>query len=107
MRYFLILTLAGLASCGTNSSGGEFNPAEGYQSRFGKEVYQQHCVQCHGPKGTMKAAGAKDLSVSKIDSKMIEDIIRNGKNGMPRQIQFIETEEELTGLIDYVKSLRK
>lgn len=107
MRYFIIIALLGLSSCGGGSKGGDFNPAEGYESRSGKEVYQNHCAQCHGPKGKMKAAGAKDLSKSKMDAKAIEDIIRNGKNGMPRQIQFLETEEELNNLIDHVKTLRK
>lgn len=95
-----------VTACG-DSAKSEFDTPEGYKSRSGKVIYQKHCVSCHGSDGKLGAAGARDLTSSKMDSLAIVDIIRNGKNAMPRQIQYIETEEELANTVNYIKSLRK
>lgn len=88
----------------------EPNPSENnvdYVSRSGKLIYSKTCVSCHGPNGKLCSSGAKDLSKSKMDSTNIVKIITNGKNGMPRQGSKINTEEEMSNLVEFVKSLRK
>jgi len=104
--YRLIIIALLVASCGDSGKEG-FDPPENYQSRSGKAIFQIHCASCHGTDGKLGAAGAKDLTKSGMDSTAIVDIIRNGKNAMPRQIQYIETEEELTNTVNYIKSLQK
>jgi len=73
------------------------NPADDpdYKSRTGKTI------------GKLGDSGAKDLSVSKIDSAAIANIIENGKNGMPRLGKYIYNDEEMGNTVQYVKSLRK
>lgn len=97
-----------LVSCGgATPSDGEFETPEGYQSRSGKEVYQQHCAMCHGADGSQGTGGAADLRASKMDSTAVVDLLKNGRNGMPKQMHQFKSEEEVSNVIDYVKSLRK
>jgi cytochrome c6 len=96
-----------LVACGETPEEHTFNPPEDYQSRSGQTIYQKHCVACHGEDGKLGSGGAKDLTVSKMDSIDIVSIIRNGKNGMSRQIQYFKSDEEIENTIDYLKSLRK
>ena len=80
---------------------------EDYVSRSGKEIYEKRCIVCHGPDGKLGASNAKDLSVSTSDDARIEKLINKGGTGMPRQKQYIKTDEEMANIIEYVKSLRK
>jgi mono/diheme cytochrome c family protein len=89
-------------------SGGESDLVpDDYVSRSGEEVYRNHCTVCHGSNGDAGEAGAKDLSASNLDSVAIVDILKNGKNAMPRQGQHIKTDEEMKNLIHHIESLRK
>lgn len=86
------------------------NPAENdpnYKARSGKVIYTERCISCHGNDGKLNSGGAKDLSKSSIGINEISTIIKNGKNGMPRQGNFIYNDEEMLNLVDFVKSLRK
>lgn len=88
----------------------EPNPATdnpNYKDREGKLIYNENCLQCHGKDGEMGGSGAKDLSISKLKSKGIADIVKNGKNGMPRLGDKIYTEGEMSNVVKYVKALRK
>jgi cytochrome c6 len=80
---------------------------DGYVSRPGKEIYTDRCVVCHGPDGKLGASGAKDLTRSTMDSTEMVDVIKNGRNGMPRQARYFVTDQELANTIDYIISLRK
>lgn len=103
-----LLPLALLAvACGGAPQSDIIDPPEGYQSRSGKVMYQKYCVSCHGEDGKRGLAGAKDLTLSKMDSSAIVRLLQNGKNGMPRQIQYFQSEEEVESTIKYLKSLRK
>ncbi len=106
LRFLPIALLFFLFSCGDQGKH-EFNPPEGYKARSGKLIYKKHCVSCHGDDGKLGAAGAKDLTASKMDSTGIVNILEKGKNGMPRQIQYFESDEEVTNIIDYLNSMRK
>lgn len=96
-----------LLACNSSNETQEFDPPEGYKSRSGESIYQERCVQCHGRDGKQGVAGAKDLSVSKMDSTQIINLLKDGKNGMPRQMQHLNSDEEVSNLIDHIKSLRK
>ncbi len=106
MRYFIPVLFL-LAACDNAPKTTGFDPPEGYTPREGVLIYQRHCEMCHGPDGKMGAGGAKDLTVSTLDSAGIVNLLKHGKNGMPRQMQNLESEEELDNIIDHVKSLRK
>lgn len=73
----------------------------------GKAFFEERCIQCHGFDGTDCLAGAADLSKSSMEDDSIRLIIQNGKNAMPPFKAFIETEDELNEVIDYVKSLKR
>jgi len=107
MRYLLPLFLILLVSCGGGEEINEFDPPQGYESRSGIKIYQRHCEKCHGPDGKMQKGGASDLSISKMDSTSVVKILKNGQNGMPRQMQHIKSDQELDNLIEHLKSLRK
>lgn len=95
-----------LFSCGQESEGTSSSSVED-ESRSGQLIYERHCETCHGPDGKQGTAGAKDLSISKLDSTAIVNLLKNGKNGMPRQMQNIESDEELNNLLDHINALRK
>jgi cytochrome c6 len=98
--------LLGTLSC---EEGGkhEFDPPEGYKARSGKLIYTKHCASCHGQDGKLGVGGAKDLTHSTMDSTGMVTILKNGKNGMPRQIQYFKSDEEVVNVLDYIKSMRK
>ena len=85
----------------------EFDPPEGYKPRSGKTIYTKKCVACHGADGKLGSGGAKDLTISRMDSTGIVSILRKGKNAMPRQIQYFKSDEEVENMVDYLKSMRK
>ena len=85
----------------------KFDPPKGYKARSGKLIYSKHCASCHGEDGKLGSGGAKNLTVSKMDSTGIVNILEKGKNGMPRQIQYFKSDEEVENIIDHLKSMRK
>ena len=105
LRNLFIASFVGIIAVGCDSTPSEV--PDDYVSRSGKELYTDRCVVCHGPDGKLGASGAKDLTKSKMDSTNMVDVIKNGRNGMPRQAQYFLTDEELSNTIEYVKSLRK
>lgn len=103
----LLSLLLLFTACGGANQTDELNPPEGYQSRSGKTMYMNYCTSCHGDDGKLGSGGAKDLTTSKLDSTAIVNLLKNGKNGMPRQIQYFKSDEEVASTIDYIKSFRK
>ncbi len=72
-----------------------------------RAVYTLNCASCHGPDGTLQASNAKDLSVSTLDEKSIEKVIRKGNDkGMMPYEDMLST-SEIKGLIKFVQNLRK
>ena len=70
-------------------------------------VYMLNCASCHGPDGTLKASNAKDLSISTLDEKGIENMIRKGNDkGMMPYEEMLST-PEIKGLVKFVQNLRK
>ena len=76
-------------------------------SHPGQELYTEHCAQCHGEDGKLGASGAKDLSTSKLNEGQTRQIILKGKNGMPPMEYFLDTDEKVQKVIDYISTFRK
>lgn len=69
--------------------------------------FERNCAACHGCNGKLGVGGAFDLTESTLDASEIENVIRNGRLGMPPQGQAFESDQELKDLTDYVISLRE
>lgn len=109
IKRFLTIAVLGLliSSCEDSGETHSFDPPKGYKPRSGKLIYTKHCASCHGDDGKLGAGGAKDLTYSTMDSTSIVSLLEKGKNSMPRQIQYFKSDEEVGGIIDYIKSMRK
>ena len=71
----------------------------------GAALFNAQCIVCHGADGKASLSGAKDLTLStKSEAEMIQ-IIKTGKNTMPKMAD-IYNNAELAALANYVKSLR-
>jgi len=95
-----------MTACGSDASHKDVIPAETPEEK-GASLFILNCASCHGEDGKLGSSGAKDLSVSKLNDKQIEKIIREGKNAMPSQKAVLGTEENIQLVIEHVKSLRK
>lgn len=73
----------------------------------GKEVYTAKCTACHGDKGDAGLAGAKNLRISTLTGDQQKDIIKNGKSGTGMSAFPDLTDEQLTGLVAYIKTLKQ
>jgi mono/diheme cytochrome c family protein len=73
--------------------------------KYGEALFKVQCVVCHGQDGKADFSGAKDLTQSKKTDAQIIEIIKDGKNSMPKMAKIYD-EYELKALTDYVKTLR-
>lgn len=71
----------------------------------GAALYTAQCIVCHGADGKASFSGAKDLTLSTKSTDEIIELIKKGKNTMPKMAN-IYSDEELKALAEYVKSLR-
>lgn len=107
----LVVALGCMYSCDSNSKSEKTEEKVDSDTPMNKEearaVYLLNCASCHGNDGTLKSAGAADLSKSKFTEAQIEDVILNGnlKGMMP--YKDILTEREVKGLVKFVPTLRK
>jgi cytochrome c6 len=103
---FFVVSFLLLTACGSGGSKNDALPSETPEEK-GENLYILNCASCHGEDGKLGSSGAKDLSVSKLNDKQIEQIIRKGKNAMPAQEAILETDENIKLVIEHVKSLKK
>ena len=103
---FFVASILLLTACGSSGSKNDALPSESPEEK-GENLYILNCASCNGEDGKLGSSGAKDLSVSKLNDKQIEQIIRKGKNAMPSQEAILETDENIKLVIEHVKSLRK
>lgn len=106
--FFVLLSLY---SCDSSSKSESIEEKEDLKTPMNiedaKAIYLLNCASCHGGDGTLKSAGAADLSKSKMTDSQIENVILNGnlKGMMP--YKDILTEREVKGLVKFVPTLRK
>ncbi|MFD2211770.1 cytochrome c551 [Virgibacillus halophilus] len=95
MKKLLMTVLFGsaivLGACGgggdnaDKNKGGESGGTE--NASAAEDIFQSNCSSCHG--SDLSGGAGPDLTKvgKKHDAKEIEDIIHNGKDGMPAQTQ--------------------
>lgn len=76
-----------------------------HNTERGREVFQAHCVTCHGLNGNYRNNNAADLHLSRADSLTIVTTVINGKGAMPMFAHVIP-DSDLAQLELYVKTLR-
>lgn len=72
----------------------------------GKQLYEKHCIKCHGEDGGRGKFKAKDLRYSRVADTAILTLLKTGKKAMPSYTKRM-TQEEMLSVIRYSKSLRK
>ena len=75
-------------------------------------LYKSKCAGCHGADGTGSPMGKKlgvhdftSPDVQKMSDAELADIIKNGKNKMPKYASL--TPDEVKGLVAYIRTLKK
>ena len=84
------------------------------QSPEPSTIYKTKCAMCHGPDGTAKTPMAQKLGIKPFQSAEIQkqsdaelkQAIAQGKNKMPAFGKSL-TDEQITGLLKYVRELGK
>jgi mono/diheme cytochrome c family protein len=72
----------------------------------GAGVYKARCAMCHGADGSkMTAHNLQSADVQKMSDAEISDIISNGKGKMPASHSL--KPEDVKGVVDYVRTLKK
>jgi mono/diheme cytochrome c family protein len=72
---FFVASILLLTACGSGGSKNDALPSETPEEK-GENLYVLNCASCHGEDGKLGSSGAKDLSVSKLNDKQIEKIIK-------------------------------
>ncbi|MGN6646773.1 MAG: c-type cytochrome [Cytophaga sp.] len=72
----------------------------------GRVIFEAKCALCHGKDGKLMLNNAKDLSVSKLGSLEIIEIVSKGKGLMPGFSEELD-EKQMKSLTIYVEGLRK
>lgn len=86
------------------SSGGQVSN-ETDMAAYGKEIYKTHCALCHGERGNAKIAQSADLTITKMNTTEISDLIYHGKKTMPRFAEVLG-EPEINAVSNYVLTLK-
>lgn len=72
----------------------------------GKVVYVAKCTACHGDKGDAGLGGAKNLRITTLTDDQQKEIIKQGKTGTGMSAFPDLTDDQLTGLVAYIKTLK-
>jgi mono/diheme cytochrome c family protein len=102
---YLVLFLF-LYSCSNSTSVEEKRKDVVLTSEETSSLFLIRCASCHGQDGKLGVSGAKDLSITLLDSVQIEQVISNGKGGMPGFGEVLYP-NELKALVEKVISLKK
>ncbi len=96
MRLFLSILL--LAISASVTAGDPFK---------GREVYQQHCLSCHGADGRGTQLGVPDFTRGQgllVGDLQLVETLRVGKNMMPAY-QGMLSDQQLADAITYIRTL--
>ena len=72
-----------------------------------KVLYNENCARCHGDHGDAMIAGAKNLKLTQLTDDQMKDIIKNGKSGTQMVGYSSLTDDQLNGLVSYIKTLKQ
>jgi len=83
-----------------------------------KEIYNFDCAICHGPNGNGKTDLAKDMQLTLTDftdpktfegktDDQLFDLIRKGKDKMPGEDPGRAKNDELKGIVQYIRTFSK
>lgn len=82
--------------------------AQAADTKRGGEVYNQHCVNCHGQRGVPMMPGVPDFSrgqrLMQSDLDLIKAISRG--RGMMPSYQGLLSESDILNVIAYLRTLR-
>jgi cytochrome c553 len=70
------------------------------------QIYAQNCANCHGADGKLGLNGAKDLSLSTMNTSEKESVIANGKGLMPK-FKGQLNEQQIKDLAQYIEGFKK
>ena len=73
----------------------------------GKDIYTAKCTACHGDHGDAGLGGAKNLQITQMTDEQQKDIIKNGKPGTGMSAFPNLSDDQLSGLVAYIKILKK
>jgi mono/diheme cytochrome c family protein len=114
MTLVVFAPLAASAQAGKSPA----KPAASDTSAKAKKVYAMDCALCHGDNGDGKTDIAKDMQLTLIDwtdpkslSAMQDQdlfkIIRDGKGKMPPEDKGRASDDEIEGLVKYIRTFSK
>ena len=72
-----------------------------------QEVYKEKCTRCHGDAGDAMISGAKNLKITTLSDDQLKSVIKNGVPNTQMAGYADLTDEQLNGLVAYVKSLKQ
>ena len=83
---------------------GQIAPAHAQSAEgAGREIYAEHCAQCHGER-LMATGAAPDLKLLRADQRArFDEIVREGKGQMPAFAGMI-SDEEVDRIWAYIRS---
>lgn len=73
----------------------------------GKTVYTAKCISCHGEKGDAGIGGAKNLKITQLTDDQQKSIVKNGSLSMGMPAFSDLTDDQLNGLVAYIKTLKQ
>ena len=72
----------------------------------GLAIYKVRCIACHGINGDMGAAGAFNLTITKLSEEEKTLVVTNGRNTMPG-FKNVLSAAEISAVVAYTENLKK
>lgn len=109
LAVILIIASYGLAEMNrTKKTGKKINTSAATSSlEAGKMIYENSCINCHGPDGKTGHSGAKNLANTTLTIEEQKERIRKGKNSMPPYSSEVLSENDLDAVIEYIATFKQ
>ncbi|MDH3635714.1 MAG: c-type cytochrome [Gammaproteobacteria bacterium] len=81
-------------------------PANASDINLGRDIYQRHCLSCHGVNGSPIMAAAPDLKRGQglmQSDQTLQTRIQNGKNACPAYRGILD-EQQILDVIAYIRT---
>ncbi len=111
MRQFLVCLVLGLfiIACGSETPDKKpkkKKPVAEAKKIDGEVVFLKHCVACHGANGKMGINGAKDFTLSELNTEEMVEVITNGRNTMLPYKNILKP-AEIQAVAEHVQNFKK